>query len=102
MSNKSVYRVSNFKYGMANSKNTEHTFKKSNGYFVTVPHDGLEDWSFLAVFNDRHSPFVSEYKSKQLIKSVLNADKKLFNGLANGSLRLNDKELEKVVKRMKS
>ena len=98
MAYKSVYRVSNFKYGMANSKDAEHTIKKSNGYFVTVPHVGLEDWSFLAVFNDRHSPFVSEHKSKQLIKSVLNADKKLFNGLANGSLSLNKNETELILR----
>ena len=50
-----------------------------------LPKPGLEHISFFAIFDGHYSPVISKYLAKELLNSILDADKVLFDTLAHKS-----------------
>lgn len=70
-------------YGLAAMQGWRIEMEDSHSSVIGLPHQGLESWSFFAVFDGHAGGTVSKFSSKELLNSILNADTGLFNELAS-------------------
>jgi protein phosphatase 1B len=78
--------ANNLKYGFYAWQNFENLeIKPMEDTYCTLlslPKQGLENWSFFGVFDGHGGDEISDYVSKELINSILNADQELFELLS--------------------
>lgn len=70
------------RYGLGAMQGWRIEMEDSHSAVVGLPLPGLENWSFFAVFDGHAGGTVSKFSSIELIHSILNADKELFDELA--------------------
>jgi len=80
----------------ANHRNDGHGMQDHNSILIGLAKNGLENWSFMAVFDGHQTDHVSKYLSKELINNILNADKKLFDELAQNKIDQNQETQERI------
>jgi len=88
------------KYGIAVSSNQDSSFF-SNCCTDSLQKQGLKNWSFFALFEGHDGGFVSEFLSKELLNSILNADQELFNYLVNTHPDMIHNDDKQIANRMK-
>jgi protein phosphatase 1B len=78
--------ANNLKYGLCAWQNLKDLEPKpmEDTYctLLSLPKQGLENWSFFGVFDGHGGDEISNYVSKELINSILNADQELFELLS--------------------
>jgi protein phosphatase 1B len=83
---KSKGEANNLKYGLCawqNMKDLEpKPMEDTHCVLLSLPKQGLENWSFFGVFDGHNGDQISNYVSKELINSILNADQELFELLS--------------------
>ena len=83
---KSKGEANNLKYGLCawqNLKNLEpKPMEDTHCVLLSLPKQGLENWSFFGVFDGHGGDEISNYVSKELLNSILNADQELFELLS--------------------
>jgi serine/threonine protein phosphatase PrpC len=83
---KSKGEANNLKYGLCAWQNLKDLEPKpmEDTYctLLSLPKQGLENWSFFGVFDGHGGDEISDYVSKELINSILNADQELFECLS--------------------
>ena len=89
---------SNFRLGISAENGKYHVMEDRNCVLMNLPKNGLENWSFMAVFDGHGSSRVSDYLSKELLNSILEADQELFDELAQNSINQNQKKLNERIK----
>jgi protein phosphatase 1B len=87
----------NLKFGITSFQNVG-TKEDTNCVLLSLPKNGLENWSFMAVFDGHGSSRVSDYLSKELLNSILEADQELFDDLAQNSINLNQEIINERIK----
>ena len=70
------------RYGLGAMQGWRIEMEDSHSAVVGLPHPGLENWSFFAVFDGHAGGTVSKFSSRELIYSILKADADLFDELA--------------------
>lgn len=70
------------RYGLGAMQGWRIEMEDSHSAVVGLPHEGLEKWSFFAVFDGHAGGTVSKFSSRELINSILRADADLFDELA--------------------
>jgi serine/threonine protein phosphatase PrpC len=72
----------------------------SNCVLMSLPKNGLENWSFMGVFDGHYynSCILSDYLSKELLNSILEADQELFDELAQNSINQNQENINERIK----
>ena len=89
----------NLKHGIALLENGVSLKVNQKSGFVSLPMPGLEKWSFYVLFDgEDDGSFANEILSKELIESILNEDKKLFDSLATNASTLNQQAVDKQIK----
>ena len=71
------------KYGLCSMKGFRKSMEDAHCSLLSLPIEGLENWSFFGVFDGHSGDEISNYISKELIDSILNADKELFELLSS-------------------
>ena len=92
------FEGNNSEIGLCVHEAESHAIQDNHCILTSLPKSGLENWSFVAVF-DGHGCMssVSDYLAKELINSILDADKQLFDELAQNSIIENQKEINKRI-----
>lgn len=85
-------------YGVAASVGSRDHMEDRSCCIISLAKPGLEEWSFFAVFDGHGGSFVSNYLSKKLLKSILNADEQLFDALASKTLDLSEQDTQNRLK----
>jgi protein phosphatase 1B len=75
----------NLKYGLCSMKGSRKSMEDAHCSLLSLPIKGLENWSFFGVFDGHGGDEISNYVSKELINSILNADKELFELLSSNN-----------------
>jgi protein phosphatase 1B len=75
----------NLKYGSCSMKGFRDSMEDAHCSLLSLPIQGLENWSFFGVFDGHGGDEISNYVSKELINSILNADKELFELLSSNN-----------------
>jgi protein phosphatase 1B len=75
----------NLKYGLCAVKGYRDSMEDAHCSLLSLPIKGLENWSFFGVFDGHGGDEISNYVSKELINSILNADKELFELLSSNN-----------------
>lgn len=70
-------------YGVSAMQGWRIEMEDSHCSKIGLDYPGLEEWSFFAVFDGHAGGTVSKFSSKDLLKSILEADKDLFQDIAN-------------------
>jgi serine/threonine protein phosphatase PrpC len=70
------------KYGLSAMQGWRIEMEDAHTSIIGLPKQGLESWSFFAVFDGHAGSTVSKISSTKLLESILNADEELFNELA--------------------
>ena len=73
------------KYGLCSIKGDRKSMEDSHCSLLSLPIEGLENWSFFGVFDGHGGDEISNYISEELINSILNADKELFELLSSNN-----------------
>ena len=73
----------NLKYGLCSMKGFRDSMEDAHCSLLSLPIEDLENWSFFGVFDGHGGIEISNYVSKELINSILNADKELFELLSS-------------------
>ena len=92
---------SNFRLGISAENGKYHmVMQDSNCVLIGIPKTGLENWSFMGVFDGHYkdSNDLSDYLSKELLNSILEADQELFDELAQNSINQNQKKINERIK----
>ncbi len=89
---------SNFRLGISAESGKYHVMEDRNCVLMNLPKNGLEDWSFMAVFDGHSNDSVSDYLSKELLMSILEADLELFDELAQISINQNQENINERIK----
>ena len=79
-------------YGVSAMQGWRIEMEDSHCSKIGLDYPGLEEWSFFAVFDGHAGGTVSKFSSKDLLKSILEADKDLFQEIANSSKHLTDSQ----------
>jgi serine/threonine protein phosphatase PrpC len=75
----------NLKYGLCSMKGFRDSMEDAHCSLLSLPIEDLENWSFFGVFDGHGGIEISNYVSKELINSILNADKELFELLSSNN-----------------
>jgi protein phosphatase 1B len=75
----------NLKYGLCSMKGFRDSMEDAHCSLLSLPIEGLENWSFFGVFDGHGGNEISNYVSKELINSILNSDKELFELLSSNN-----------------
>jgi protein phosphatase 1B len=86
-----------FKYGIS-SFQSFGAKEDTNCVLLSLPKNGLENWSFMAIFDGNGSSRVSDYLSKELINNILEADQELFDELAQNGINQNQEIINERIK----
>jgi protein phosphatase 1B len=73
------------KYGLCTMEGHRDSMEDAHCLLLSLPIEGLENWSFFGVFDGHDGDEISNYVSKELINSILNADKELFELLSSNN-----------------
>jgi len=90
---------SNFRLGISTERYHKE-MEDSNCVLMSLPKNGLENWSFMGVFDGHYynSCILSDYLSKELLNSILEADQELFDELAQNSINQNQENINERIK----
>jgi serine/threonine protein phosphatase PrpC len=87
----------NLKFGISSVQNFGRKEDK-NCVLLRLPKNGLENWSFMAVFDGHGGPDLSKYLAEELMNNILNADRELFDELAQNSINLKQETINERIK----